>query len=68
MKRTEKTEKTEKRYLTIEQVAQLTTLKKSYIYKCTHTRTIPHIKMGSRVVFDYDDIVAWMESNKVLYY
>ncbi|SDX55514.1 DNA binding domain-containing protein, excisionase family [Lutibacter oricola] len=40
-------------------------LTKSFVYKKTHNREIPHYKKGKRLVFKKDEIDAWLLKNKV---
>ena len=40
-------------------------LKKSRIYYLTHVAAIPHHKIGQTVLFREDEILEWMERNKV---
>lgn len=54
-----------RRWLTLEQLLQVLPLKKSYIYYLTHTRQIPVTRIGRRLLFDYDRIVAWLGERTV---
>ncbi len=52
--------------LTIEECSQLSGLKKSYLYRLTHQRQIPHCKPGgNRVFIRRDDLLNWMEGNPI---
>ena len=51
--------------LTVNEVAVLTGLSKSSIYKLTSSRKIPHYKKGKRLIFDRREILGWLKSNKV---
>lgn len=56
----------QKEVLTLEEVAQYTGLKKSYLYKLTATKAIPHYKpAGKNCFFKRTDIENWMMSNPV---
>lgn len=55
----------QKTYLNIDEAATLLKLKKSTIYQFTHMKKIPFIRMGSRLLFDLDDLNAWIASKKV---
>ena len=50
--------------ITIKEVAQLTQLSKSAIYKLTRAGKLPHSKPnGKKMYFRRSDIEAWMMSN-----
>ena len=52
--------------LTIEECSQLSGLKKSYLYRLTHQRQIPHCKPGgNRVFIRRDDLLNWMGGQPV---
>lgn len=54
-------------YLTIEQVAALIGVPKSFIYRRTargHGDPIPHYRLGGHLRFHLDDIEAWIESHR----
>jgi hypothetical protein len=56
----------EKRYLTEIQVAEMLNLALSTLRNDrAQKRRIPYTKFGSAVRYDYDDVVAVMESNKI---
>jgi len=46
--------------LTLEQLLEVLPLKKSYINYRTHMRQIPMTRIGRRLLFDHDRIVAWL--------
>ena len=52
----------DKKFLTLEELVDYTSLKKSTIYKKTMKRTIPHIKAGKKLLFKVDAIDKWLES------
>ena len=55
-----------KKVLTIEDVVLLTGLQKSYLYKLTHLRQIPHYKPnGKYIFFDREEIEQWQKQNRV---
>lgn len=55
-----------KETLTIEDVAELTGLSKSHIYKLTASRGIPHYKpTGKMIYFDRKEVEGWMKRGKV---
>lgn len=51
--------------INIDEVALLTGLKKSNIYKHTCYQTIPYEKFAKRLVFSRKAILAWMQSNTI---
>lgn len=55
-----------KNVLNFDDVATLTGLSKSHLYKLTCTRQIPHYKPnGKQVYFDRSEVEAWMKQNRV---
>lgn len=54
-----------KNMLTLDDVALLTGLSKSHLYKLTCNRQIPHYKPGKQLYFDRSEIEAWMRQGKV---
>lgn len=55
-----------KEVLTLEEAAQYMGLKKSYLYKLTMHREIPHYKPnGKMCYFKLAELVAWLTDNRV---
>lgn len=55
-----------KTMLTVEDVAALTSLSKSTVYKLTCANEIPHYKPnGKQVYFDRSELEAWMKQNRI---
>lgn len=55
-----------KNVLCFDDVVLLTGLSKSYLYKLTCTRQIPHYKPnGKHIYFDRNEVEAWMKQNRV---
>ncbi len=54
-----------KALLTIEEASELTKLSIKTLYKYAERETIPHIKLGRRVLFDEDAIEGWVNSYRV---
>lgn len=55
------------RYLTIEHVAALLDVPKSFIYRRTargHDDPIPHFRLGGHLRFRLDDVEAWVENHR----
>jgi excisionase family DNA binding protein len=48
------------RFLDLKSVCKYTSLSKSYIYKKVMHKTIPFIKVGSKTIFDREQIDVWM--------
>lgn len=64
--RVEAIEQSNKTTLLIGEVAQITGLSKSHIYKLTCTNQIPHYKPnGKHLYFDRAEVEAWMKRGKV---
>lgn len=56
----------QKEVLTLEEVAQYTGLKKSYLYKLTADKAIPHYKpSGKTCFFKRTELEEWLTSNPV---
>ena len=53
------------RWLNINQLMAILPLKKSRICYLTHVAEIPHHKIGQTLLFREDEILEWMERNKV---
>lgn len=51
--------------LTVPEVADLLRLKPKGIYSMVAARKIPFIRVSNRVRFRRDDVVAWLEQNRV---
>jgi DNA binding domain, excisionase family len=54
----------EVKFLTIEQVAEMLQVTKMTIYNLKK-KGLPFIKLGKNVRFDKDDVIEWVNSNKV---
>lgn len=55
-----------KRMLNIDELAFMTGLTKSWIYRATCDRTIPYYKPnGKQIYFDRAEIEAWMRQNRI---
>lgn len=55
-----------KEVLTTEDVCRLTGFSKSYLYKLTSRRVIPHYKpCGKIVFFNRHEVEAWLQTNRV---
>jgi len=53
------------RWLNIDQLMEILPLKKSRTYYLTHVAAIPHHKIGQTLLFREDEVLDWMERNKV---
>ena len=51
--------------LTLDEVTELLGIKEKTVYKYTSLNMIPHIKIGNRLRFDYDDLMKWIKSKKI---
>ena len=55
-----------KEVLTLDEAAQYTGMKKSYLYKLTASRAIPHFKPnGKNCFFRRTDLEDWLTTNRV---
>ncbi len=54
-----------KSVLTLDDVALLTGLSKSHLYRLTCNHEIPHYKRAKMLYFDRAEIEAWMKQNRV---
>ncbi|MDL2320032.1 helix-turn-helix domain-containing protein [Alistipes sp. OttesenSCG-928-B03] len=55
-----------KEVLTFEEAAAYTGLSKSYLYKLTSTKKVPHYKSGGKMVhFSRPELEAWLLSRRV---
>lgn len=54
-----------KRYLRVEEVSEITRLKPKTIREYCSRKCIPHIKLRGSVLFDPEDIDAWVQAAKV---
>ena len=50
----------QKRFFDVNKVCEYTCLSKSTIYKYLMNKTIPHVKIGGKVIFDKEQIDVWM--------
>lgn len=63
---TEKTIFCTKEVLTSDEAARYMGISKSYLYKLTMRRQIPHYKpMGKMCYFNRHELEAWLQSNRV---
>jgi excisionase family DNA binding protein len=53
--------KKERILISVNEAAQMLNLSKSYLYRETRNRTIPHVRIGSRILFRVEDLDAWIE-------
>lgn len=53
-----------KHLLTVDEVAELLRVPKSWIYDRTYRNAMPHIKMGRLLRFDEDQIGNWLDAQR----
>ena len=53
------------RILNIREASELVRLRPSTLYAYVSRRTIPHLKVGSRLLFDEDELRAWIDTHRV---
>ena len=60
---TEKTnlENSADRLMTLDEAADYLGLKKGYLYRLTHLKTIPYLKYGRLVRFRFEDLKTWRD-------
>ena len=51
------------RLLTVEEVAELLGVKRSWIYDRTRHEKIPHYHVGKYCRFDWDEVIAWIRDS-----
>ena len=51
------------KYLTVDELCDMYSFKKSYIYYLTHTKQIPVVRFNRLLRFDADEIIAWAAKN-----
>lgn len=56
---------TEDELLTVAEAARFLRVSKSYLFKLTSSRAVPHVKIGRRVLFDREELIAWARSRRV---
>jgi len=55
-----------KEVLTFDEVARFTGLSKSYLYKLTSSKRIPHYKpTGKLCYFNREEVEAWLQENRI---
>lgn len=52
-----------KLYLSLDELCDLTGLSKSTAYQYTHTKQIPFIKRGGKLMFKREEIIEWLEAS-----
>ncbi len=52
------------RILNVSDVADLLSMKVSWVRQRVHREEIPYYKIGNLVRFNYDDIAEWLRSKK----
>jgi excisionase family DNA binding protein len=52
------------RYYNIEEVSKALHLAKPTLYAYVNKKKIPHIKLGGKLLFQKDEIAAWLDSMK----
>jgi excisionase family DNA binding protein len=59
-------EELKKKWLTVEELAEYLSIKKSTVYDWTHRKAIPHYKRGHVVRFLREDVDSWLEQYRVM--
>lgn len=55
----------EAEFMTLDECSRFTKLPEGHIYKLTHTRSIPFIKRGRKLLFDKTRIASWLREHQV---
>jgi excisionase family DNA binding protein len=50
----------EKRFLDVQELTDYIHMSESYVYKMVSKNSIPHIKLGTRTLFERNQIDAWV--------
>ena len=50
-------------WLTVVEAAAYTGIPKQTLYKLTGAKAIPHVKPGNRLLFNRDELDAWLDSH-----
>lgn len=50
--------------LTIQEVAEMTKLSESYLYKRVRARELPHFKIGNILRFRAEEVLKWLEGKR----
>jgi len=50
----------EKRFLDVQELTEYIHMSESYIYKMVSKKSIPHIKLGTRTLFEINQIDNWV--------
>jgi excisionase family DNA binding protein len=52
----------EKRFLNVQELTEYIRMSPSYVYKMVSKNSIPHIKLGTRTLFERNQIDSWVIS------
>ena len=50
----------EKRFLDVQELTEYIHMSESYVYKMVSKKSIPHIKLGTRTLFERNQIDNWV--------
>ena len=50
----------EKRFLNVQELTDYIHMSESYVYKMVSNKSIPHIKLGTRTLFERNQIDNWV--------
>lgn len=57
---------TQKRFFTSEEAAKYLGISRSYLYKLTHSKQIPHYKpIGKMCYFEREELEKWLQRNRI---
>lgn len=52
-------------FMTVQELAETLHVTKAAVYRWTHEKRIPYIKLGKQCLFRRDEIAAWLEAKHV---
>ena len=55
----------QEQFLTIDEAAEFLRVSKSWMFKLTSAKAIPHLKVGRRVIFDRGELAEGARSRRV---
>lgn len=51
--------------LTVDEAAEMTRLSTKTLYTYANKKLVPHVKLGSRLLFEKEELDAWIDKNRV---
>lgn len=63
MKKSSDQEMGNKKFLDVNGISEMLKVSKATIYNLTHSRKIPFTRVGSRLLFNVNKILQWLDDN-----